>query len=145
MCPVPSRPDPVVTLAGYTPSVSRDVANNGIGGQRPHRIGSGLLPNPTLDLAFDRAAFVVPPNCTYGNSGGSILRRDYAGDVAFSIFKQFAVTEKSKLQFRAEAFNLTNSAYFSAPNSNVDVAAGGRITSTSNTPRQLQFALKYSF
>ena len=48
-------------------------------------------------------------------------------------------------QFRAEVFNLPNSAYFSAPNTNIDVAAGGRITSTSNSPRQMQLALKLSF
>jgi len=129
----------------YTPSISTDVANTGAGGQRPNRLGSGKLDNPTLDLAFDKAAFVRPANFTYGNSGGSILRRDYIGSVDFSIFKQFSISERSKVQFRAEVFNLPNSAYFSSPNSNIDVAAGGRITSVQNTPRQMQFGLKYNF
>ena len=129
----------------YTPTISRDAANTGVGGQRPNRIGSGKLDNPTLDVAFDKAAFVVPANFTYGNSGGSILRRDYLGSVDFSIFKQFAVTESSRLQFRAEVFNLPNAVYYGAPSSNVDVATGGRITSTQNIPRQIQFALKYLF
>ena len=129
----------------YTPTVSRDVANNGVGGQRPNRIGSGVLAKPTLDLAFDKAAFTVPANYTYGNSGGNILRRDYAANMDFSIFKVFSITEKSKLQFRAEVFNLPNTPYFSAPNTNIDVAAGGKITSTQNTPRQMQVALKLSF
>ena len=129
----------------YTPTVSRDVANNGIGGQRPNRIASGNLANPTLDLYFDKAAFVVPANFTYGNSGGNVLRRDYIANMDFSLFKVFTITEKTKLQFRAEAFNISNTAYFSAPNSNIDVAAGGRVTSTSNSPRQMQLALKLSF
>ena len=129
----------------YTPTISRDAANTGVGGQRPNRIGSGSLANPTLDLYFDKAAFVVPANFTYGNSGGSILRRDYLGGVDFSIFKQFAVTEKSRLQFRGEVFNLPNAVYYGAPGSNIDVATGGKITSTSNVPRQIQFALKYNF
>jgi hypothetical protein len=130
----------------FTPTVSRDVANIGVGDQRPNRIGSGKLDNPTLDLYFDKSAFAVPANFTYGNSGRSILRGDYLGSVDFSVFKVLPVTERSSLQFRAEVFNLPNSAYLNNPgNNNVDVAAGGRVTSTSNTPRQIQFGLKYSF
>jgi len=129
----------------YTPSVGRDVANTGVGGQRPNRIGTGKLEHPTLDLYFDKAAFVTPANFTYGNSGGGILRRDYLGTFDFSVHKEFSVTERSRLQFRAEVFNLPNAAYFSAPNSQTDVAAGGRITSTQNSPRQMQVALKYNF
>jgi len=129
----------------YTPTISRDAANNGVGGQRPNRIASGKVANPTLDVAFDKNAFTQPANFTYGNSGGSILRRDYIASNDFSIFKQFSITERSRLQFRAEVFNLPNSAYFSSPNSSVDVAAGARITSTQNSPRQMQFGLKYNF
>jgi hypothetical protein len=64
-----------------------------------------------------------------------------------SLFKEFNVTEGSKFQFRFEAFNVPNSAYFSTPsNTNIDSAtSGGQITTTSNNPRQLQFALKYLF
>jgi Carboxypeptidase regulatory-like domain len=129
----------------YTPIISRDVANNGVGSQRPNRIGSGNLDNPTLNLYFDKAAFTLPANFTYGNSGGDILRRDYLGSFDFSIHKEFSVTERSRLQFRAEVFNLPNAAYFAAPNASVDVAAGGRVTATQNNPRQMQFGLKYKF
>jgi len=129
----------------YTPVISRDVTNTGIGGQLPNRIASGSLANRSLNLYFDKNAFVVPAAYTFGNSGGDILRGDYNGAVNLSLFKQFAVTERSRLQFRAEAFNLPNAAYFNTPNATVDVAAGGRITSTSNVPRQIQFALKYIF
>ncbi len=129
----------------YTPTVSRDVANNGIGGQRPNRIASGTVSNPTLDIWFDKAAFTVPANFAYGNSGANILREGSFKSLDFSIFKQFQVTEGSRLQFRAEFFNLTNTASFQGPNTNIDVAAGGRVTATANTPRQIQFALKFTF
>jgi hypothetical protein len=88
---------------------------------------------------------VVPAAYTYGNSGADILRGDYQGVVNVSLFKQFEVTEKSRLQFRGDAFNLPNATYFNTPNATVDVAAGGRVTSISNVPRQIQFALKYIF
>jgi hypothetical protein len=129
----------------YTPTISRDVTNTGIGGQLPNRLGTGVLANKSLNLYFDKSAFSVPAAYTYGNSGADILRGDYSGTVNLSLFKQFAVTEKSRLQFRGEAFNLANAAYFNTPSSTVDVASGGKVTSTSNAPRQIQFALKYIF
>jgi hypothetical protein len=58
----------------FTPTISRDVANTGVGGQRPNRIGSGVLANPTLDGWFDKSAFAEPAQYTYGNSGRNILR-----------------------------------------------------------------------
>ena len=40
---------------------------------------------------------------------------------------------------------MTNTPSFNAPNTAIDTAAGGRVTSTASTPRQMQFALKYEF
>jgi hypothetical protein len=129
----------------FTPNTSRDVANIGLGGQRPIRIASGELENPTLDRWFDTSAFVLPANFTYGNSGTGILRGDSFEFLDFSIAKEFMVTERSRLQFRAEFFNLTNTPNFSSPNAAVDTAAAGRVTSTSNAPRKIQLGLKYRF
>ncbi|HWB82603.1 MAG TPA: carboxypeptidase regulatory-like domain-containing protein [Bryobacteraceae bacterium] len=129
----------------YTPTISRDVANTGIGGQRPNRVGSGTLSDPTAQAWFDKTAFVVPDSYTYGNSGVDILREQRFFDIDFSVFKQFNVSERGKLQFRAEFFNLTNTVSFSAPNTNIDTASGGVVSSDISVPRQIQFALKYNF
>ncbi len=129
----------------FTPTIARDVANIGVGGQRPNRIGSGSLGHPTVNRWFDTDAFRSPDDFTYGNAGRNILRANSLRDFDFSIFKKFPVKENSRLEFRAEFFNLTNTATFSAPNSVIDGGAGGRITSTATAPRQIQFALKYIF
>jgi len=129
----------------FTPTVSRDVANIGVGGQRPNRIGSGVKENPTVESWFDKTAFAVPTNFTFGNSGGRILREDSFEVFNFSIFKEFRVKEGQRLQFRAEFFNFTNTPNFLAPSGQVDQAAGDRITATANAPRQIQIALKYNF
>jgi hypothetical protein len=129
----------------FTPTISRDVANTGIGGQRPNRIGSGKLDNPTIQTWFDKTAFVLPASFTYGNSGGNILREDKFKNLDLSLFKQFQFNEHTRLQFRAEAFNLTNSPSFSAPGSNIDTASGGLVTSTISSPRNVQFGMKLYF
>jgi len=129
----------------YTPTISRDVANTGIGGQRPIRIGSGKLSNPTIGQWFDKTAFALPATYTYGNSGGDILREDRFKNLDLSLFKQFQFNERVRMQFRAEAFNLTNSPSFAAPGTNIDVASGGVVTSTISTPRNIQFGLKLTY
>jgi hypothetical protein len=128
----------------FTPTISSDRANTGVGAQRPNRLGSGALDEPTVEVWFDKTAFALPAQFTYGNSGGGILREDSYKTLDFSLFKQFRIGSH-RLQFRAEAFNVTNTASFNAPNTAIDTAAGGRVTSTASTPRQMQFALKYEF
>ena len=64
-----------------------------------------------------------------------------------SLFKNFPITERVRMEFRSEFFNLTNHPNFSAPSdlNYGDGARFGQITSTRQTatnPRQIQFALK---
>ena len=129
----------------FTPTISRDVANTGIGGQRPVRLGSGELSSPSISQWFDKTAFLLPNAYTWGNSGANILREDRFKNLDLSLFKQFRINERSQVQFRAEAFNLTNSPSFSAPGTNIDTASGGVVTSTISTPRNIQFGLKLNF
>ena len=137
----------VVARSGrpFTPAIGADRANIGVGGQRPNRLGSGKLDNPTVEKWFDPLAFVLPAQYAYGNAGGNILREDNFKSADFSVFKQFQVAERSRLQFRFECFNLANTPSFNAPNANVDNMSGGRVTSTAGSPRQMQVALKYIF
>ena len=138
----------------FTPTISRDVANTGVGSQRPVQMRSGKLQNRTLSNWFDQTAFAVPAQYTYGTSKAYILQGDLYRQYDVSIFKSFPVTEGTSFQFRAEFFNLPNVTSFNppqtGPNSNsgnapIDTATGGKIISTSTNPRQIQFALKYYF
>ena len=111
-------------------------------GENKKREGTCLAPG---NSSSRHCNITVPTSYTYGNSGAGILRTDYFGSVSASLSKEFRVTETSRLQFRAEAFNLPNSAYFGGPSTSIDTSTVGRITSTSNSPRQVQVALKYNF
>lgn len=57
----------------------------------------------------------------------------------------FQVTERARLQFRWEVFNLPNTPSFGGPNATLDTNTVGRVTSTSTAPRQMQVALKLTF
>jgi hypothetical protein len=129
----------------FTPTISRDVSNTGIGSQFPNRIASGVLSNPTIAAWFNKTAFTVPANYTYGNSGSYILEADRFKNLDFSLFKTFQVGERTRIDFRAEAFNLTNSPTFSAPGTTIDTSSGGVVTSTLSAPRNIQLALKFRF
>lgn len=102
---------------------------------------------------YNPAAFADPPAVSsIGQSGLAPLggpNTQVVGpgykDFDFSIFKSFKVTEGSHAEFRAEAFNLTNTPSFNLPTNTdyKDDAHFGEITSTRSNARELQFALKY--
>ena len=117
----------------FTPTISSDRANTGVGGQRPNRLGSGELDNPTVEVWFDKTAFALPAQFTYGDSGGSILREDSYKTLDFSLFKQFRIGTH-RLQFRAEVVQPDQHRRASTrPNTAIDTAAGGRVTSTASS------------
>ena len=59
--------------------------------------------------------------------------------------KNTAITERVKIQFRVDAFNLFNTPAFGFPNASIGSATVGRITSTINDNRDMQMALKIKF
>jgi hypothetical protein len=78
----------------------------------------------------------------------STVRADGAGNLDFSIYKSFALGEGMRLQFRAEAFNLTNSVQLGIPNASwnpIDTSTFGRVTAAASTPRELQFSARLTF
>jgi Carboxypeptidase regulatory-like domain/TonB dependent receptor-like, beta-barrel len=129
----------------FTPVISADQANTGIGSQRPNVVGNWALSNPTPNLWFNPAAFAIPTKYTYGNSGRNILRADNLLELDLTLEKNFVFSETRRLQFRAEAFNITNTPTFAAPGATIGSSSAGVVTSTLNGNRVLQGALKFYF
>jgi hypothetical protein len=100
-----------------------------------------------LNRYFDTSVFTQPPAFTFGNVSRTLadVRGPGMRNLDFSLFKNFALVERMSLQFRAEAFNTTNTPSFSDPNQNFNAVAFGQITGTSNAARQVQFGLKLLF
>ncbi len=129
----------------YSVTVNGDIANTGNTFVEANLVGNPNLANKTPTQWFNRAAFTAPPAYTFGNSGRNILLSDSFKNLDVSAFKSFTLPFETAIQFRAEAFNLFNHAVFAAPDSTVGDSNFGTVSSTSNSPRQLQLALKLTF
>ncbi len=116
------------------------------GGQRPNLVGDPALPEGERSLArwFNTAAFAAPAAYTFGSAPRSLggVRSDGLSGIDFSVVKNTKLQENVTLQFRAEFFNLTNTARFAPPNTSFGSAAFGQVSALSNQPRVVQFALK---
>jgi len=118
------------------------------GGQHPDVVGNPVLSSgKSIYQWFNTAAFAQPANFTSGNLARTYtgVRQDKTKNLDFSLFKNFRVKERFHVEFRAEAFNLTNTPVFGSPGVTVNGANFGIITGQSNTPRNLQLALKVLF
>jgi hypothetical protein len=106
--------------------------------------GPSIFPNPSAALnAFD---LTFP-----GNSGTrNAIRGDGFFTIDMSLDKRFQMpwSEKHSLQFRAEAFNVTNTARFDVNQSSLALGSPssfGKYNGTLGTPRVMQFGLRYEF
>jgi hypothetical protein len=105
---------------------------------------------------FDPNAFAPVTAIRYGNTGRNILRGPGSFQLDASVFRNFQVTEKIRLQFRAESFGITNTPRFNNPGatvSNLTRNADGSIRALngytevlgSTGEREIRFALKMFF
>ena len=95
---------------------------------------------------FDINNVTRPAAGTPGNLGYQTQRVPGQHYLDFSLFKAINLTERFKIQFRAEAFNLTNTPQFGAPNRTQGDPNFGRIFTTQDgTQRRTQFALRFMF
>ncbi len=82
---------------------------------------------------------------TLGTQAGLAAAQQSYGDTA-KVLSATPITERFKLDFSAEGFNVTNSTIFNGPASlDITNANFGRITSAAVDPRNIQFGLKYLF
>ncbi|MBO0723845.1 MAG: hypothetical protein J2P41_23675, partial [Blastocatellia bacterium] len=138
--------------SGFSYSVFSNVDNSlsGIGSDRADYIGgpTSLDPNrphsALIQEYFNVAAFVPNAIGAFGNSDKNLLRGPRYFDTDLGMLRNFAITERISLQFRAEFFNAFNNVNFGLPHNYLGSSSTGQITSAGN-PRILQFALKLGF
>ncbi len=112
---------------------------------RGNRVGDGNLSNPTIDGWFDQSAFKISEPGVFGNNGRNTVVGPGGKSFDFMLGKRFQLpTEGHTLQFRFEAFNLTNTPRFGQPAGTMLRASTGTIN-RADEPRRIQFGLKYVF
>jgi hypothetical protein len=137
--------------------------------QRPDRVpGQPIYLGRGINSWLNPAAFATPRAGTWGNLGRDIATGPTLWQNDSALEKSFGLTERNRLIFRAEAFNIFNRAQYGQPNSTLATGSGtgpdgraplavpanfGRITSVINsqglvgtgTPRVLEFALRITY
>jgi len=118
----------------------------GFGIQRPNKVGEPELPSDQRGTArwFNTAAFAQAPQFTIGNASRNPVVGPAYKALDVMLGKTFAVNETVRAEFRAEAFNVTNTPSLGAPNTSFGTAAFGTITRAFD-PRVFEFALKLQF
>jgi hypothetical protein len=145
----------VTTLQRGTPlgfSSSSNITGSYNGGSRPNVIAGcdkSISGSATSRLTewFNTACFTAAPAFTFGTEGRMDPNLHIQGidNWDFAVFKTTPVTERIKLQFRSEFFNLFNRVQFAAPGLVQGNPSFGVVSSQANNPRLIQFALRTSF
>jgi hypothetical protein len=133
----------------YSPNSNQEVSAlisiYGRNAYRPNQTGSAVAASKSYTQYFNAANFSTPAaNAPFGNSPRNAVRGYGFWQLDMGLTKDFHLTEKAHLQFRAEAFNLLNKTNFGDPNTNYSSTTFGVITSTRDA-RQLQMAAKIVF
>jgi len=111
----------------------------------------------TIQQWFSTSCFAAPltpqyvvannlsPALAIGTAGRAPVTGPGSQDWDIGIYKNFPFKEQYRVQFRCEMFNAFNHPSWGDPNTSWPLPTTGQITSTSNTGREIQFALKFYF
>jgi len=116
------------------------------GTQRPNLLSDPVLPSDQQTVArwFDTSAFANPAPLTFGDSPRSVLRGAAILTTDATLEKSFFLTERWKLDVRAEAYSLLNHTNFNIPGFTLGAADFGTV-STARPSRTVQLAARLGF
>lgn len=98
----------------------------------------------SLLCSFNLAAFAVAAPGDFGNADRNTVEGPGLVSFDLAMHKLFRLTERSQLEFRAEAFNFINTPNFNLPDPGLQSATFSRYLA-SGPPREIQFGLKLLF
>jgi outer membrane receptor protein involved in Fe transport len=137
----------------FTITDDNGVANSDGNSQRPDLIGDPRAKPCQPNTFFNTCAFADPPSGSFGDVSRNSVQGPGYQIWDFSVFKNFTITERTKLEFRAEFFNVFNHPNLqfakSGPQNSINTTTFGTpqfgFLTGARDPRQIQLALKLSF
>lgn len=116
---------------------------------RPDLVGDPMA-NVPAGLYFNPAAFARPVATAddatlFGNAGRNIVIGPNYQNLDLSLFKNFRLAERTKLQLRWEVFNALNRPNFQVPQHLLGASDTAEIRSTAGEAREMQFAVRLTF
>jgi Carboxypeptidase regulatory-like domain/TonB-dependent Receptor Plug Domain len=111
---------------------------------RPDVTGQSLSGPKTVAEWFNTAAFSAPPAGYFGNAGTGIIKGPGLINFDMALFKDFHLTERHRIQFRADLFNVFNHTNFRNVNTTFGDSDFGQVTSAAD-PRIAEVSMHYSF
>jgi hypothetical protein len=134
-----------IISGGYMSLITtQDRALTGNSSQRLDQVLPNPYGNKSASNFFNPAAFALPAFGTLGNTGKGAVEGPGTWQFDAALSRSFQVREAQRIEFRAEAFNLTNSVHMNPPDNVFNNNTFGQVTSATD-PRIMQFALKYFF
>jgi len=140
---------------GYSTTTAIDITGSASQGARVVVTGNPVLPKSkrTFYRHFNTDVFRLPAVGTIGNAAKTLIRGPGVNNWDTAIFKNFPITERARLQFRWEIYNVFNHTQFSGLDTGArfDPKTGEQVNTrfgqftSARSPRQMQFALRFYF
>lgn len=133
-------------IPNYNPNFTGPVTINGGMGSGGGNLIAGAGARATTYI--DKNAFVAPAAYTFGSAPRTLpygLRSPSVWDIDLTLRRQCSITERIKLLFALDAFNVLNAVQFGAIGTNIESANFGQVTTQANTPRKLQVNARVNF
>jgi hypothetical protein len=130
---------------GSNPGTSVQIDGGAAGGfnQRADLVGDAYANTNRIQF-LNPAAFAIPTPGRYGNAGPFAFRGPRISNWDITAAKDFRMTERLNLNFRAEMFNVFNHLSYVRVNTQVGTGTFGRVTGATD-PRTFEFAMRLSF
>jgi Carboxypeptidase regulatory-like domain len=136
------------TTFGDNAGVANNVVSNNVGsGSRPDLVGdphSSVSSSGDPLLFYNPVAFAVPVGLTFGNVGRNTLNLPGRLNFDVGVFKRFAITERTGIDFRWENFNFFNHTQFNGIDSGLGDSTFMELNTT-HFARKMQFGLRFYF
>jgi hypothetical protein len=132
---------PITVIDGSAPSLQGRRGN-----ERPNCVGDPVPSDQSITRWLDINAFQRVPRGTWGNCGIGVARAPGYRNIDAALAKRFRTGGERALEFRVEAFNLTNTPSFSPPGRDINAPnTFGLITGTVSSARTVELVLKFFF